>query len=230
MVVVGNKEQITLAEENSFFSLPRGRSGFFVFNANTIVATAAAVVSLLGFVYTTWSSNASSGHEAIKGLYATYYDISKTELQIPQALHIFMLPGKVYEDVKSQVAVATSKASPSQLAIFKLDERAMADYLFSVFEANLIDYQSSNQIFDHERRKFEKIVVDYFTQHLLRNPRLLYYWNKDGGGLSAEYQKATRDYYDANVLHDPTHPLAPDEREDAIGPLTGDPSAHHGSE
>jgi len=55
----------------------------------------------------------------------------------------------------------------------------MADYLFSVFEANLIDYQSSSALQEPKRREFEKGVLDFFTVKLLRNPRLLYYW--DGG-------------------------------------------------
>jgi hypothetical protein len=92
----------------------------------------------------------------------------------------------------------------------------MADYIFSMFEYILTDYNVSKRIYfigDRWRAKTDSEVLEYFTSHLLRNPRLLYYWSK----LSSEYGEDIVAYYNAQVLHNLDNPLK--EEPDFNGPL-----------
>jgi hypothetical protein len=217
LVPVRNADSIARAQDAIFFTYSAKAGDFFAFNVNSIGSIIAVLISIASFVYSAMSVGQTSAHDAIRNLYTVYYDISKTELEIPQALHVFMLPG-AYEEVAKEVHKAVAHATDSDLAKYRLSERAMADYLFSVFEANLIDYQSSSPLQEPMRRKFEEGVLDFFTQKLLRNPRLLYYWSRDGGKLSEEYQDTTQQYYNEHVLSSANRKLI--EAPDPVGPLT----------
>jgi hypothetical protein len=121
-------------------------------------------------------------------------------------MHVFVLPG-AYESVARDVREAVKISTPEEKARYRLSERAMADYLFSLFEETLYDYRSALAFGDTNRASFEKETLDYFTVRLLRNPRLLYYWDKSGGHLSAEYSPKTIEYYEQHVLNDKVAPL-----------------------
>ena len=53
----------------------------------------------------------------------------------------------------------------------------------------------------NKRADFLTEVLSYLTGRLLQNPRLLYYWDKDGGNLSVYFEDGTKDHYTKNVLH-----------------------------
>ncbi len=143
--------------------------------------------------------------------------MGRTELSVPETTHIFGLPDS-YDSAYAQVRESESGIGAAQRSLLVIKERAMADYIFALFEYTLYDFQSASKFGNQERALFEKDVLDYFTGKPLRNPRLLWYWDERGGKLSSEYEAKTRQYYADHALHDPQAPLI--EKSDPKGPLT----------
>jgi hypothetical protein len=58
-----------------------GKVPFFSFTINSVGAAVAIVISIVSFIYTYLSSLSTGEHEAIKTVYTTYLDVSKTQLK-----------------------------------------------------------------------------------------------------------------------------------------------------
>lgn len=136
--------------------------------------------------------------------------------QNSNVMHVFSL-SNVYNEVSHRVHAATRGLADSQKSQLILAERALADYIFTTFEYTLYEHRVAEEFHDISKKRFLQEVLDYFTSRLLRNPRLLYYWDEKEGGLSLAYEEWTRKYYDAHVLHDPHIPLT--ESPDVAGPI-----------
>jgi hypothetical protein len=143
-----------------------------------------------------------------------------SQLNTPEAMHVFVLPN-VYYKVACDVKRAVIESQPADMARFRLKERAMADYIFSIYEYTVLDYLAAQSFMgDSRRAKLDEETLTYFTEDLLRNPRLLWYWNPTGGRLAAEYRHETVGHYKDHVLMNPNKPLT--EKTDSVGPLGDD--------
>lgn len=98
-----------------------------------------------------------------------------------------------------------------------LRERALALYIFDVYEHNLYQWRHAMEIGDHERARFFGEVLDYLTGRLLRNPRLLYYWNDPSESLKDQYESWTNEHYARFVLGDKPQEVM--QQVDATGPF-----------
>jgi hypothetical protein len=214
---VSNESALPIKDGDAFLSISRRRRSFFVFDANTIGALLAIAVSAYSIWMTVSYNYEQSEHDSINNFYRTYFELRRTELSVPETTHIFVLPDS-YGQAYAQVRNSTSGIGGAERSLLVIKERAMADYIFELFEYTLYDFQSASKFGNQERALFEKEVLEYFTGKLLRNPRLLWYWDANGGKLSSEYEDKTRQYYADHVLHDPKAPLV--ETPDPKGPLT----------
>jgi len=91
-------------------------------------------------------------------------------------------------------------------------ERVYASRILAMFEHSQKQWQLAVKAGDATRLELMNTEMDFWTRVQLRNPRLLWYWSKDGGGVLWVADQETIPFYDARVLHDPDHPLtyAPD--------------------
>ena len=176
-----------------------------------VLSIVALLVSVLS-TYLTWFSGLDTAKsQAIREAYGTFLELNRLQLSHWQQSHLFAMP-EHYHSVKAQVAASIDPGSAQQRIELLLKERALADFLFTLYEAHLYQRRHAEAAGDHERARFLKEVENYLTGRALRNPRLLYYWSPEGGGLFASYESATQEHYKHNVLHNPTSPLeyAPD--------------------
>ena len=79
-----------------------------------------------------------------------------------------------------------------------LKERAISMLIFQSFENIYYKYLNLNDD-DLVRKQFLEDVLNYITQVLLRNPRLLFLWSVNGGNLCSFFEESTREYYDLKV-------------------------------
>jgi hypothetical protein len=211
--------------ESGVPNIGREKPTFFSFTINSIGALVAILISISSLVYTYLSGRLAGEHEAVKSVYNTYFDASKTQLNVPEAMHVFVL-SNAYKEVACDVKRAVLDAVPQDKARYRLKERAMADYLFTIYEFMILDYNASQSFFGDDRRAEEdKKAILYFTDDLLRNPRLLWYWDASGGKLESEYREETKKHYMEHVRNNPGRPSPVDE--DEIGPLADDPDPDH---
>ena len=182
-----------------------------------IIAVAALVISIISatFTYRSYTDLASS--EAIREQYQDFYQLAQVQAENAQLAHIFTLSDK-YDEVFKQVKESASGLSGEERLKMILKERSLAMYIFTVFEHLVYQSYRVQSFGDQKRITFYREMLEYFTTKLLRNPRLLYFWDESGGSLGQHYEVYTRDYYTAHVLQgvSPINKFA-----DIVGPFGG---------
>lgn len=98
-------------------------------------------------------------------------------------------------------------------------ERTTAVRIFSAFELALNQWRRAVNIGDQDRVSMLNQEIHFYVETFLRNPRLLWYWFEEGGGLALQADPPTIEFFEARVLNDPEHPLL--EKPDADGILPG---------
>ena len=186
-----------------------------IFLKKNLIALIALTVSLTSAYFTIKNSRDNSTQQAIDNTYKTFYDICITNLANWDLLHLYTVP-ESYDSVKANIHLAISPLTKEKRAQYLLKERAFANYLLGVFEQILYQYNQSKESGNSKRADFLKDVLDYFTGRVLRNQRLLYLWDVNGGKLSIYYEDGTKEYYNRNVLNDKKHPLM--FKQDPVGP------------
>jgi hypothetical protein len=186
-----------------------------------IVSIVALLASVISIYLNLASTRDSTKSQAIREAYGTFFDLARLQLGNPQQSHLFAVP-RQYPEVRSAVAASVQGLSSAQKVELSLKERAVADYVFTLYEQNLYLRRQADAAGDEGRSQFLGEVEAYLTGRLLRNPRLLFYWRADGGGLSDLYEEDTKKHHREKVATDKQVPLT--EPEDAAGPFhTGSP-------
>jgi hypothetical protein len=127
--------------------------------------------------------------------YDRYYEMNRIELENPHLTHMFVTFDR-YEQIKALVGKSVRKLDDETMATYLLQERAIADFILSFYE-QLLGQWESTQDKEHD---FVNAMIAYFESRLLRNPRLIWWWMADAGGLESSYEKSTRERWTKNVL------------------------------
>jgi len=177
------------------------------------VSAMAACLSMASFFAEPMRQSDALTSEVISEAYASFMSMNDIRTDHPYQSHLFEL-SENYAQIATNVATATQhlRTSPHEIAKLHLEERAVADRLFTMFEQSYYQWQQAQASGDTPRAEFLRAVVDYFTGRLLRNPRLLWYWSLKGGALASHYEDDTKTYYD-------THVTQPGEVQDVEGPF-----------
>ena len=176
-----------------------------------------AALALLISGVTAWDTHASSTSanealtsETIKSQYDIFLDLNRVQVEQWEVGHLFALPD-TYRAAAHDVAAALGPLSPQRHAELMLRERAIALLIFTMFEHGFFQQKQAAQTGETGRAQFLQEMLDYYTGRLLRNPRLMYYWRANGGGLVTYFERETRDCYNHHVLGDSGHaPLSDD--------------------
>jgi hypothetical protein len=166
------------------------------------VPYAALLLSVISLGFTWAVSAQSTESQSVNEQYQVFIDLAEMGIQNPENVHLLTLP-ESYHRVSCDVARHMALLSPEEQAAYPLKERAVADYIFTLFERSVYQQRVTSgwwgKMFPHSRRVNNEVVA-YFTGRLLRNPRLLWYWRADGGGLRRHYEDETIERYEAGVL------------------------------
>lgn len=186
---------------------------FFARNAISLIAL---VVSLTSAYFSVKNYGDTVTQQAIESAYKTFYDINIHNINNSSLTHLNTMPDS-YLFVKDKIHTALAPIDARESAAHLVKERAFANYLFSIFEQVFYQYNQAVVNNNKNRADFLREVLNYLTGRVLRNPRLLYLWDVNGGKLSTYYESATIEYYNQHVLHDSTSPLK--ETPDPVGPF-----------
>jgi hypothetical protein len=181
----------------------------------TVTGSLALIVSITSAYYSYRSHADTAGSQLISETYSTFYDLNKKQGENSDLSHMFVAP-EDYPATAQLVKESAGEITSQKRAEYQLKEKAIAFYILTVFEQTFYQYQHAKNVGDTERAEFLRAVLDYFTGRLLRNPRLLFYWDKNGGNVSQYYEAETKKYYEEKVLHDPSAPLT--VGPDNVGP------------
>lgn len=154
--------------------------------------------------------------ELLDRIYADWEQMAAPENW--EVSHLSEVPA-TYEQVRD-VLRAYAEALPlqQQRRVYLL-ERTTASRIFTAFELTLNQWRRAVAIGDRDRKRMLDQEIDFYVDEFLRNPRLLWLWSKDGGGLESSMDPPTIEFYHRRVLEDPDRPLT--TKPDAEGILPG---------
>jgi len=159
------------------------------------VALVALVLSLLTYWKGEERRKKDVPFEVTAKTYEKYYEMNRIALDKPYLTHLFVTPDR-YPEIRKLVEASKGPRSAREKAQYLLEERAVADFIFTYYEQTLYQWDATRD----EERKFTSDVLEYLRGRLLRNPRLIYWWQEKHGGLETSYEKKTRDDWQAEVI------------------------------
>src|SRR5580658_1043848 len=180
--------------------------------APAILSTIAVMIGIYSFVLAQKYRRSDISFEVVPKLYEKYYVMNEIQLDHPYLAHMFTSPDR-YPEVAKAAAIMASGASDKEKAKYWLEERAVADFIWTYYEQLLFQWNSTKD----DEREFVVKVLDYLEDDLLRNPRLLWWWVIKGGGLETTYENITRCEIKRNTLN--KIDLATTGTLDPVGPL-----------
>jgi hypothetical protein len=191
----------------------------------TAVSAAGIVISLVmaitALVFSLNVQRRTSHSDAVYRAYDAFATLGSLRADNWQAAHLWELP-EAYHNQVLLTRAAIGHVNNQERARILILERTVAIQIFGVFEQVLYSHTLSTRFGEKDRTAFMHEVQSFFTERLLRNPRLVYLWAEDGGGLCRYAEPETRATYSREVWQ------ADDElASDPIGPFDdADPVPH----
>jgi len=151
--------------------------------------------------------------DVIKTEYGLFHDLAQLQLQYPEMTHLFAVTPETYDLDVEKIKASLRLADDSKRGEMLLQERALAHYLFTTYEEAYYLWCQAIQAGDRRKKEFAHDDLMYFNDALCNNPRLLWYWDFQGGKLDRAFAGELRDYYRKNVL------TGCETTEDSAGPF-----------
>lgn len=183
------------------------------------VAVVLSVVALLVSAYSLVAARQQHRDERATELIDQIYD-DWDQMSAPdrwEVSHLAEVPA-TYEAVRDVLRAYATALPIQEKRRLLLLERTTAIRILVAFELALNQWRRAIAIGDLEREEVLDQEIDFYTEVFLRNPRLLWLWAEDGGGLVHQMDPPTVEFYDQRVLRDPDHPLTIEPDPDGILP------------
>lgn len=184
--------------------------------SKSLLGVAGFVIAMIGLalsLVTAWRndvrSQAAEHQQFIRDTYNSYLEIDHFQMEHPEAAHEFVTVSDYPSEI-IRVKQAFQGLSPSEKAQMRLREEAFAFYLFTCFERLVYATKAPESTRSAELDRFLNKQLKYFTEKVLPNPRLIYFWRDDAG--FQYFDEDTRNYYSEHVPRT--------LRSDPIGPFS----------
>ncbi len=147
------------------------------------VAACSLIVSSFSYNATVKYSSSQARMQFLREIYGEYSDFSVKRVDYWYLTHLFVVPEAdggyaEYDRAVQSVREAVSKEPLPKRLEYQLKEEALVTLILTKYEQGLYQLEEANRIGDEWLRTFLKEeVVDYFRKNLIRNPRVLYYWD-----------------------------------------------------
>jgi hypothetical protein len=160
-----------------------------------VVSGLAFVFSMATFYFGYRNRMRDVAFEVIPKSYERFYDAHKIELQHPHLTHLFVTFDQ-YPKIKNLVIHCTKDIGDEKRTAYLLQERAVVDLLMTYYEQITFQWESTRD----KERKFVKSIIDHFEKRVLTNPRVIWWWQADCGGLETGYDDETRKRWHEKIL------------------------------
>ncbi len=130
---------------------------------STVISVLALAFSIVSGGYSYRSGLENSINETVNKQYESIIEIQKIPIENPNLSHLFALPDE-YEEVKKRVMDANSSISSTERARFFLQERAVADEIFTLFERSVVEKSEVFDPFFDSRAAFDSDIISYYTE------------------------------------------------------------------
>jgi hypothetical protein len=178
------------------------------------LAAVAVVVSIAAAWVSLHAQREVIRSETVTATFEGFRRVSELRVSCWQAAHVLETPEN-YDRTVGLLRTALADTAPAEIAEMLVRERAVAIAVVQIFEESVFQYEHATRLRDAGRARFLEDVLGYYTERLLLNPRLLWLWAPEGGNMRADFEPATRSYYDAHVQVPKGAPV------DSVGPFPG---------
>jgi len=161
-----------------------------------MVAGFAVLVSLASAYVSVRAYRDSIANEILDQTYEEFNALGELRMNHWETAHLADIPEE-YERSCSMIRRGLGDIDDAKRCELLVKERSFAIRIFSMFEQVLYQHDNARGARDAGRAQFLDEVLGYFTGRLLLNPRLVYYWLPDGGGLRALFEPRTREYFES---------------------------------
>jgi hypothetical protein len=163
----------------------------------------------------------------LRDIYAQYSDFSVTRLNHWYLGHLFSVPEadgghRDYDRLVQAIREAVEKEPLSKRREYQLQEESLVTLILTKYEQSLLEMEEADRLGDTWLRDFLKVeVVDYFRKGLLRNPRVLNYWDNVKQLFSERLRKDVAEQLDdGTATRDETGPFVSPLRPQASTKLS----------
>jgi ketosteroid isomerase-like protein len=131
-----------------------------------------------------------------------------------EVAHLIEVP-ETYEATRDRLRAYIATLPPRERARIEMQERLTVGRIFLYFEHHLNQWRVAREAGDEERLALLDVEMDFWFDEYLRNPRLLWFYSAEGGGMASLMDPPNRDVYEQRVLHSPDKPLL--QQPDPVG-------------
>jgi len=176
-----------------------------------LISFVALLVSMCASREATRAHEDSQEESAVSHAYTAFEEMNKFQLDHPEIAHL--LTNKAdYDHTVADVRKAVGPLTEQQRAQYLLIESATAFYIFSEVDRLVTAEAQAKRLHIHGRRRFLDATLHFYSNVLLPNPRLAYYWYKQKGSA---YYPAELDAFFRNEVWGGREP----QWIDPIGPF-----------
>jgi len=197
-------------KQNSFFSFVKSNTLSFI----------AIIISSLSIWYSICNYRDASTKEVIDDVFKIWHDADKINISDWQTSHL-SAPFADYYKVRNNIHAGMFPIDKRKKSEFIIKERAFATFVLDQFDKVCYLYQQAQLTGNKSEAEYLHSTIIYITKKELRNPRMLYLWDKNGGDLCSLYEDPTVSYYNTLVLEDSGKQVL--LQTDTIGPFYIDP-------
>ena len=163
-----------------------------------IFSVVAVILSVMSYYSSERSGRDVAASTAIKTEYEVFKELTRAEVERSHLSHLFAQTPRTYKFLSEQIARGFAPSDERARARLLLEERGLADFIFTSYEETYYNWDQARKAGDDTRAALLLGDLDYFRA-ILCNPRLLWYWDEKGGQLGLTYGTPLQDYYQENV-------------------------------
>jgi len=144
--------------------------------------------------------------EFTQTLYERVQEIYVLKLEHWELGHIFEMPEE-YEKTRDRLRLAVKDVSEAERIKLIESEKSIAAMQYITFEELFYNLSLAIQSGDRTRQQIVEETIGYYTNGVLRNPRVLWLSSPDGGNLALHMNPDSYAYYREAVFENEEFPL-----------------------
>jgi len=144
--------------------------------------------------------------EFTQTLYERVQEINVLKLEHWELGHIFEIP-EDYEKTRDRLRLAVKDGSDAERIKLIETEKSIAAMHYITFEELFYNLSLAIQSGDRTRQQIVEETIGYYTNGVLRNPRVLWLSSPEGGNIASHLNPDSYAYYREAVLENEEFPL-----------------------
>jgi len=144
--------------------------------------------------------------EFAQTLYERVHEYNLLKLEYWELGHVFEMP-EDYEKTRDRLRLAVKDRSEAERIKLIESEKSIVSMQLITFEELFYNLSLAMQSGDRTRQQIVEETIEYYTQGVLRNPRVLWLSSADGGNIASHLNPDAYAFYREGVLENEKFPL-----------------------